>query len=151
MELHNLKPASGSTKTKRRLGRGQASGQGGTAGRGNKGAGSRSGYKSKKGFEGGQMPLQRRVPKTGFKNHNRVEFEPLNLSKIQAIVDTHKVTEITVESLRAQRVIGKMDLVKVLGGGELTAKVTISVHAISESAKTKIESLGGTVNIVKEV
>lgn len=151
MELHNLKPASGSTKTKRRLGRGQASGQGGTAGRGNKGAGSRSGYKSKKGFEGGQMPLQRRVPKTGFKNHNRVEFEPLNLSKIQTIVDTHKVTEITVESLRAQRVIGKMDLVKVLGGGELTAKVTISVHAISESAKTKIESLGGTVNIVKEV
>ena len=85
MELHNLKPASGSTKTKRRLGRGQASGQGGTAGRGNKGAGSRSGYKSKKGFEGGQMPLQRRVPKTGFKNHNRVEFEPLNLSKIQTL------------------------------------------------------------------
>ena len=151
MELHNLKPASGSTKTKRRLGRGQASGQGGTAGRGNKGAGSRSGYKSKKGFEGGQMPLQRRVPKTGFKNHNRVEFEPLNLSKIQTIVDTNKVNEINVESLRAQRVIGKMDLVKVLGGGELTAKVTISVHAISESAKTKIESLGGTVNIVKEV
>jgi large subunit ribosomal protein L15 len=149
MELHNLKPASGSTKTKKRLGRGQASGQGGTSGRGHKGAGSRSGYKSKKGFEGGQMPLQRRVPKTGFKNHSRVEFEPLNLSKIQHMVDTLKVTEITVESLRAHRVIGKSDLVKVLGNGELTAKVSVSVHAISESAKTKIESLGGTVTIVK--
>lgn len=151
MELHNLTPAKGSTKTKRRLGRGQASGQGGTAGRGNKGAGSRSGYKSKKGFEGGQMPLQRRVPKTGFKNHNRVEFEPLNLSKIQHLVDSLKLSEITVENLRSHRVIGKMDLVKVLGNGELTTKINVSVHAISESAKTKIEGLGGTVTIVKEV
>ena len=150
MELHNLKPAAGSThKGSKRLGRGQASGQGGTAGRGHKGAGSRSGYKSKKGFEGGQMPLQRRIPKTGFKNFNRVEFEPLNLGKIQELVDSLKLSEITVENLRENRVIGKSHLVKVLGTGELKAKVNVSVHAISETAKSKIESLGGTVNIVK--
>jgi len=150
MELHNLKPASGATQgAKKRLGRGQASGQGGTAGRGHKGAGSRSGYKSKKGFEGGQMPLQRRLPKVGFKNFNKVEFEPLNLVKIQHLVDTLKLSEITVENLRQHRVIGKSDLVKVLGTGELTSKVNVSVHAISESAKAKIEGLGGTVTIVK--
>ncbi|MBS1596225.1 MAG: 50S ribosomal protein L15 [Bacteroidetes bacterium] len=150
MELHNLKPAAGAThKGSKRLGRGQASGQGGTAGRGHKGAGSRSGYKSKKGFEGGQMPLQRRIPKTGFKNFNRVEFEPLNLGKIQELVDSLKLSEITVENLRANRVIGKSHLVKVLGTGELKTKVNVSVHAISETAKSKIESLGGTVNIVK--
>jgi large subunit ribosomal protein L15 len=150
MELHNLKPASGATHgSKKRLGRGQASGQGGTAGRGHKGAGSRSGYKTKKGFEGGQMPLQRRMPKVGFKNFNRVEFEPLNLSKIQHLVDTLNLTEITVENLRAHRVIGKSHLVKVLGTGELKTKVNVSVHAISEAAKGKIEGLGGTVTIVK--
>lgn len=150
MELHNLKPAAGATQgAKKRLGRGQASGQGGTAGRGHKGAGSRSGYKSKKGHEGGQMPLQRRMPKTGFKNFNRVEYEPLNLSKIQHLVDTHKLSEITVENLREHRVIGKNHLVKVLGGGELKTKVNVSVHAISEAAKSKIEGLGGTVSIVK--
>ena len=150
MELHNLKPAAGATQgSKKRLGRGQASGQGGTAGRGHKGAGSRSGYKSKKGFEGGQMPLQRRLPKVGFKNFNKVEFEPLNLVKIQHLVDTLKLSEITVENLRQHRVIGKSDLVKVLGTGELKSKVNVSVHAISESAKAKIEGLGGTVTIVK--
>lgn len=150
MELHNLKPASGATQgAKKRLGRGQASGQGGTAGRGHKGAGSRSGYKSKKGFEGGQMPLQRRIPKTGFKNFNRVSFEALNLSKIQELVESLNLTEITVENLREHRVIGKSDLVKVLGTGELKTKLNVSVHAISETAKSKIEALGGTVNIVK--
>jgi large subunit ribosomal protein L15 len=150
MELHNLKPAAGATQgAKKRLGRGQASGQGGTAGRGHKGAGSRSGYKSKKGFEGGQMPLQRRLPKVGFKNFSKVEFEPLNLVKIQHLVDTLKLSEITVENLRQHRVIGKSDLVKVLGTGELKSKVNVSVHAISGSAKAKIEGLGGTVTIVK--
>jgi large subunit ribosomal protein L15 len=150
MELHNLKPASGSTQgAKKRLGRGQASGQGGTAGRGHKGAGSRSGYKSKKGFEGGQMPLQRRMPKVGFKNLNHVDYEPLNLGKIQHLADTLKLTEITVENLRQHRIIGKSHLVKVLGTGELTIKINVSVHAISETAKAKIEGLGGTVNIVK--
>ena len=150
MELHNLKPAAGAThKGKKRLGRGQASGQGGTAGRGHKGAGSRSGYKTKKGFEGGQMPLQRRIPKTGFKNFNRVSYEPLNLSKIQHLITEFNLTEITVENLRELRVIGKSHLVKVLGTGELSSKVNVSVHAISETAKSKIEGLGGTVNIVK--
>ena len=150
MELHNLKPASGATQgAKKRLGRGQASGQGGTSGRGHKGAGSRSGYKTKKGFEGGQMPLQRRIPKTGFKNLNRVDFEPLNLRKIQHLVETLKLSEITVENLREHRIIGKSHLVKILGGGELKNKINVSVHAISEAAKSKIESLGGTVNIVK--
>jgi large subunit ribosomal protein L15 len=150
MELHNLKAATGATHgSKKRLGRGQASGQGGTAGRGHKGAGSRSGYKSKKGFEGGQMPLQRRLPKVGFKNFNHVEYEPLNLVKIQHLVDTLKLSEITVENLRQHRVIGKSHLVKVLGTGELKAKVNVSVHAISETAKAKIEGLGGTVTIVK--
>jgi large subunit ribosomal protein L15 len=150
MELHNLKPASGATHgAKKRLGRGQASGQGGTAGRGHKGAGSRSGYKSKKGFEGGQMPLQRRMPKVGFKNLNHVDYEPLNLGKIQHLVDTLKLTEITVENLRQHRIIGKSHLVKVLGTGELTTKLNVSVHAISETAKAKIEGLGGTVTIVK--
>ena len=149
MELHNLKPATGSTKTKKRLGRGQASNQGGTAGRGHKGAGSRSGYKSKKGFEGGQMPLQRRMPKVGFKNFNRVEFEGLNLGKIQHIIEKYKLTEITVDNLRANKLLAKSQLVKILGNGELTTKVNVSVHAISETAKAKIEGLGGTVTIVK--
>jgi large subunit ribosomal protein L15 len=149
MELHNLQSAPGSTKVKKRLGRGQGSGTGGTAGRGHKGAGSRSGHKNKKGFEGGQMPLQRRLPKIGFKNVNRVEFETLNLSKIQHLVEVHSFTEITVENLRAQRIISKTDLVKVLGAGELKSKVNVSVHAISATAKAAIEALGGTVNIVK--
>ena len=150
MELHNLRSAAGATHgTKKRLGRGQASGQGGTAGRGHKGAGSRSGNKTKKGFEGGQMPLQRRMPKVGFKSVNRVDYEPLNLKKIQHLMDTLNLSEITVENLRAHRVIGKSHLVKVLGSGELKSKVNVSVHAISESAKAKIEGLGGTVTIVK--
>lgn len=149
MELNNLKPAAGSTKVKKRLGRGQGSNTGGTAGRGHKGAGSRSGNKTKKGFEGGQMPLQRRVPKGGFKNINRVEFKPLNLAKIQTLVDKLNVSEITFETLVSNGVCRKKDLVKVLGTGELTAKVTIAAHAVSESAKAKIESLGGSVTLLK--
>jgi large subunit ribosomal protein L15 len=149
MELHNLKPAAGSTKVKKRLGRGEGSKTGGTAGRGHKGAQSRSGYKAKKGFEGGQMPLQRRLPKGGFKNINRVEYEPLNLVKIEDLVAKFNLSEITVENLRAHRVISKTDLVKVLGKGDLKSKVNVTVHAISDSAKQKIEALGGTVTIVK--
>lgn len=150
MELNNLKPASGSTKVKKRLGRGEGSKTGGTAGRGHKGAQSRSGYKAKKGFEGGQMPIQRRLPKTGFKNISRVEFEGFNLGKIEEVLVKYKLTEITVENLRANRLLGKTGLVKVLGNGELKSKVNVSVHAISESAKQKIEALGGTVTIVKQ-
>ncbi|HRN93301.1 MAG: 50S ribosomal protein L15 [Chitinophagales bacterium] len=149
MELYNLAPATGATKTKKRLGRGQGSTTGGTAGRGHKGAQSRSGYKAKKGHEGGQMPLQRRLPKFGFKNPFRVEYNQLNLGKIQQLVEKFNLTEITVESLRTSRQLGKTELVKVLGNGELTSKVNVSVHAISESAKQKIEALGGTVTIVK--
>ncbi len=150
MELNNLKPAAGSTKVKKRLGRGEGSKTGGTAGRGHKGAQSRSGYKAKKGFEGGQMPLQRRLPKVGFKNFNRVEFEQLNLGKIQELLTKYALTEITVENLRENRLLTKSGLVKVLGNGELTTKVNVSVHAISESAKQKIEALGGTVTIVNK-
>lgn len=149
MELNNLKPASGATKVKKRLGRGEGSKTGGTAGRGHKGAQSRSGYKAKKGFEGGQMPLQRRLPKVGFKNFSRVEFEKLNLSKIEAVLAKYALTEITVDNLRTNRLLSKTDKVKVLGTGELTSKVNVTVHAISESAKQKIEALGGSVTIVK--
>ncbi len=149
MELYNLAPAEGATKTKKRLGRGQGSTKGGTSGRGHKGAQSRSGYKKKKGFEGGQMPLQRRTPKFGFKNPFRIEYEQLNLGRIQELVEKFSLTDITVENLREHKQISKTDLVKVLGNGDLTTKVNVSVHAISETAKQKIESLGGTVTIVK--
>lgn len=149
MELHNLKPASGSLGRKKRRGRGQGSTDGGTAARGHKGAKSRSGYKQKKGFEGGQMPLQRRLPKVGFNNIFRVEYTALNLGRLQSIVDTYGLTDITVDNLRSNGILKKRDLVKVLGAGELTSKVNVSVHAISESAKGKIESLGGSVTIVK--
>ena len=149
MELHNLKPAKGSVGKKKRLGRGQGSTDGGTASRGHKGAKSRSGYKSKLGFEGGQMPLQRRLPKVGFKNFNRVEYKALNLGQIQLMMEKHGLSEITVEEMRNRGVLGKSALIKVLGSGELKSKVNVTVHAISESAKAKIESLGGVVTIVK--
>lgn len=149
MELHNLKPAAGSLGRKKRRGRGQGSTDGGTAARGHKGARSRSGYKQKLGFEGGQMPLQRRMPKVGFNNIFRVEYTGLNLGKIQHIVDTYGLNEITVENLRENGLLKKTALVKVLGSGELKTKVNVSVHGISASAKAKIEELGGTVTIVK--
>jgi large subunit ribosomal protein L15 len=151
MELHNLTPAKGAIgRAKKRLGRGQGSTDGGTAARGHKGAKSRSGYKQKLGFEGGQMPLQRRMPKVGFKNFNRLEYKGLNLGQIQAITEKFKLTDITVEALRENGLLAKSALIKVLGGGELTTKVNVSVHGISESAKAKIEGLGGTVTIVKK-
>ncbi|MCS6819570.1 MAG: 50S ribosomal protein L15, partial [Chitinophagales bacterium] len=123
--------------------------KGGTAGRGHKGAKSRSGYKTKKGHEGGQMPIQRRLPKFGFNNPFRKTYVPLNLSKIQLLAEKYQLTDITIENLRAHKLIGRNDLVKVLGNGELTIKVNVSVHAISESAKQKIEALGGTVTLVE--
>ena len=149
MELHNLKPAKGSVGKKKRLGRGQGSTDGGTASRGHKGAKSRSGYKSKLGFEGGQMPLQRRLPKVGFKNFNRVEYKALNLGQIQLMIEKHGLSEVTVDEMRNRGVLGKSALIKVLGTGELKTKVNVTVHAISESAKAKIEGLGGSVTIVK--
>ena len=150
MKLHNLKPAEGSTKTKKRVGRGQGSGKGGTATRGHKGAKSRSGYSSKLGFEGGQMPLQRRVPKFGFKNINRVEYKGINLDTIQELVDKTKFKSINPSILIENGLANKKDLIKILGRGELTVKVDISAHGFSEKAKTTIESLGGKIELVKK-
>ncbi len=148
MELHTLKPAKGSTKKRKRIARGQGSGRGGTATRGHKGAKSRSGWKSKRAFEGGQMPLQMRLPKRGFNNPNRVEYVPLNLSRLEAIADKYKLDAISVENLIANGIISKSDRVKILGGGELSRKLDVTVHAISASAKAAIEGQGGNVNLV---
>lgn len=146
MDLSNLKPADGSVRNNsKRLGRGQGSGKGGTAARGHKGAKSRSGYSRKIGFEGGQMPLQRRVPKFGFTNINRKEFAGVNLDTLQELVDAGKLTDtVDIDVLIANRIVGKNDLVKVLGRGELKAKLTVSVHKFTANAKTAIEAAGGS-------
>jgi large subunit ribosomal protein L15 len=143
MKLNNLKPAKGSVKTNKRVGRGQGSGKGGTAARGHKGDKARSGFKTKIGFEGGQMPIQRRLPKFGFKNINRVEYKGLNLDSIQALVEKINVSEITPEILFENGLVGKNDLVKILGRGELKAKVKVSANAFSATAKAAIEGKGG--------
>ena len=143
MKLHTLKPASGSTKTNKRLGRGQGSG-GSTAGRGHKGAKSRSGYSKKFGFEGGQMPLQRRVPKFGFKNNNKIYYKGVNLDALEAIAEKNKGVEINMELLVANGVVNKKDKIKVLGRGELKSKVSVQAHAFSETALKAIEKVGGT-------
>jgi len=145
MKLNNLKPASGSTQTRKRVGRGQGSGIGETSGRGHKGAGQRSGTKRKLGFEGGQMPLQRRLPKFGFKNINRVEYKGINLDLIQSLVEKHNLTEVTHDVLVSNGICSKKELVKVLGRGELKNKVNVSAHGFSATAKAAIEKLGGTV------
>jgi large subunit ribosomal protein L15 len=143
MNLHNLTPASGSVKREKRIARGQGSGHGGTSTRGHKGAKSRSGYKTKIGFEGGQMPLQRRVPKFGFKNINRVEYKAINLDIIQALVDRKNVSEITPDVLRDNGLVSRNELVKILGRGELKAKINVTAHKFSSTAKTVIEGQGG--------
>lgn len=148
MNLHSLKPAEGAVKSRKRIARGQGSGKGGTSTRGHKGAKSRSGYKSKRGFEGGQMPIQQRLPKRGFKNPNRVEYVPINLDRLSVIAEMSGSADITIESLYASGEIKKRDKVKVLGNGELAAKVNVTVHAISASAKAAIEGKGGVVNII---
>lgn len=145
MNLSSLRPAIGSVKSRRRIGRGTGSGMGGTSTRGHKGAKSRSGYKSKLGFEGGQMPLQRRLPKFGFKNPNRVEFKSLNLDILQQIVESTKVELIDINFLVSNGLASKNELVKVLGRGELKSKVNVTAHGFSASAKEAIEKLGGTV------
>ena len=145
MNLNNLKPASGSVKKEKRIARGQGSGHGGTSTRGHKGAKSRSGYKSKIGFEGGQMPLQRRVPKFGFKNINRVEYKVINLDVIQNLVDKKNITEFTLDVYSENGLASGIDLVKVLGRGELNSAVKVTAHKFSASAKTNIESKGGSV------
>ena len=146
MDLSNLQPAEGSTKQRKRVGRGQGSGRGGTSTRGHKGAKSRSGYSRKIGFEGGQMPLQRRVPKFGFTNINRVEYKGINLDTIQELVEKTKATEITFDLLKDNGLVSRNDLVKILGRGELKAKLNVTAHAFSASAKAAIEAQGGAAN-----
>jgi large subunit ribosomal protein L15 len=148
MKLHTLKPAEGSTKTNKRLGRGQGSG-GSTAGRGHKGSQSRSGYSKKAGFEGGQMPLQRRVPKFGFKNNNKEYFKAVNLDVLEGFAAKAKDGAITFQFLVENGVVGKNDKVKVLGRGELKSKVNVEAHAFSATAAQAIEKVGGTATTVK--
>ena len=145
MKLNNLKPAEGSVKARKRIGRGTGSGRGGTSTRGHKGAKSRSGYKKKIGFEGGQMPLQRRVPKFGFKNVNRVEYKAINLSTLQALAEKKSLETINIAELVAAGFISADQLVKVLANGTLGAKLTVEAHAFSQKAIEAIEAVGGTV------
>lgn len=146
MELHNLKPAVGSNKSNKRVGRGPGSGYGGTSTRGHKGAKSRSGYKHKIGFEGGQMPLQRRLPKFGFKNINRVEYKPVNLATLQQLADAAGLQKIGLEELRAAGFVNRNQLVKVLGVGTITSAINVEAHAFSKAAQAAIEAAGGSVN-----
>ena len=146
MELHNLKPAPGSNKKNKRIGRGPGSGYGGTSTRGHKGAKSRSGYSHKVGFEGGQMPLQRRVPKFGFKNINRVEYKAINLDALEALATAQNLTKITVSDLRAAGLVPKRVLVKILGNGSLTRAIEVSADAFSKIAEEAITAAGGTVS-----
>ena len=149
MKLHNLQPASGATHKEKRLGRGEASGKGGTSTKGNKGGQSRAGYSSKRAHEGGQMPIQRRVPKRGFKNFNRVEYKVFNLGQIEQLVEKYGFTEFSLENLYTNGLISQTDKVKVLGDGELNTKVTFKVNAVSAKAKSAIEAAGGSVEVVK--
>ncbi|MBR4129912.1 MAG: 50S ribosomal protein L15 [Bacteroidaceae bacterium] len=144
MKLNNLKPAAGSTHSRRRLGRGPGSGLGGTSTRGHKGAKARSGYKRKVGFEGGQMPLQRRLPKFGFKNINRVEYQVVNLSSIQKLAEKTNLEKITIEDMVVAGLVSAKGLVKVLGNGKLTAKVEVVANAFSKAAEEAIQNVGGT-------
>jgi len=146
MKIHTLKPAVGSTKTNKRLGRGQGSGRGGTSTRGHKGAQSRSGYSKKFGFEGGQMPLQRRVPKFGFKNRFRVEYTGVNLDVVQSLSEKIKKDKIDIQVFIDNGVVRKNELVKILGRGELTTKLDITAHAFSASAVEAIEKTGGSIS-----
>lgn len=149
MDLSNLKPAKGSIKGTKRIARGEGSGKGGTATRGHKGAKSRSGYKAKGGFEGGQMPLQRRVPKFGFTNINRKEYRGINLDTLQNLVDNKKITDkVDIDLLVANGLAHKNDLIKVLGRGELSAKLDITAHKFTATAKAAIEAKGGTATTI---
>lgn len=148
MELHNLKPAPGSVKKGKRIARGEGSGRGGTATRGHKGAKSRSGWSKKRNFEGGQMPLQMRLPKRGFKNRHRVAYKALNIDRLEAIAEKFDKTDLSLETLVELGVVNKTDKVKILANGELSKSITVEAHACSESAKSAIEAKGGTVNII---
>jgi len=145
MELHDLKPAVGSNKKKQRIGRGPGSGKGGTSTRGHKGAKSRSGYKQKVGFEGGQMPLQRRVPKGGFKNINRVEYKAINVAVLDALAEKNSLDKITVADLLQAGMVRKNQLVKILGQGQLSHKLEVEAHAFSKKAEEIITAAGGSI------
>ncbi len=145
MNLSNLSPAKGSTHSQKRIGRGQGSGRGGTSTRGHKGAQSRSGYSRKFGFEGGQMPLQRRVPKFGFKNINRVEYKAINIEVLQALAEKRNLSDITPDVMKEAGLVSKNDRIKILGNGTLTAKLNVTAHGFSQSAVTAIEAAQGTV------
>ncbi|MGN1211944.1 MAG: 50S ribosomal protein L15 [Candidatus Cryptobacteroides sp.] len=149
MKLNNLTPAEGSKGREKRIGRGEGSGHGGTSTRGHKGAQARSGYSRKIGFEGGQMPIQRRLPKFGFKNPNRIEYKAINVAALQALAEKSSVDTITLDTLREAGFISKNQLVKILGNGELTAKLDVTANAFSKSAVAKIEAAGGKVTTIE--
>lgn len=149
MKLSNLRPADGSVKTSKRIGRGQGSGRGGTSTKGHKGAQSRTGYKTKMGFEGGQMPLQRRIPKFGFTNINKIYSKAINLDVLQNLVDTKNIFDIDFDVLYTNGLVSKSDVVKVLGRGELKSKINVKLNSFSKTASDAITSLGGTFEIVK--
>jgi len=149
MSLSNLRPAEGSTKTAKRIGRGTGSGLGGTSTKGHKGQKSRSGYSKKIGFEGGQMPLQRRLPKFGFKNINRIEYKAINLDVLQRLADAKKLTKIDVQALIEAGFVSANHLVKILGNGAVTTKIDVEAHAFSKSAEEAIQAIGGTVTKLK--
>ena len=149
MKLHNLKPAEGAVHKAKRIGRGEASGKGGTSTQGNKGSQSRAGYQRKNAHEGGQMPIQRRIPKRGFKNINRIEYKVFNLGQIEQLNEKYAFSEFSPENLYSNGLIARTDKVKILGNGELKAKIVFKINAISEKARTAIESAGGSVEILK--
>jgi large subunit ribosomal protein L15 len=149
MNLHTIRPAKGATHKEKRIGRGEASGKGGTSTKGNKGGQSRTGYKSKMAHEGGQMPIQRRLPKRGFKNIHRIEYKVFNLAQIDLLVEKYGIPEFTPENLYINGLISQTDSVKILGNGELKTKINFKVNAVSEKAKSAIEAAGGTIEILK--
>jgi large subunit ribosomal protein L15 len=148
MQLHNLKPAEGSIHKVKRIGRGEGSGHGGTATKGNKGQQARTGYQRKNGHEGGQMPIQRRMPKRGFKNMNRVEYKVFNLGQLDFLIERYTIQEFSLDNLYINGLISRTDLVKILGAGEMKTKMVFKVNAISDKAKQAIEAAGGTVELV---
>lgn len=150
MNLHNLKPAEGSIKHSKRIGRGAGSGKGGTSTRGNKGAKARSGYHSKVGFEGGQMPIYRRLPKFGFKNRNRVEYVAINLDMLNSLAETKNITDFAFETFVNNGLVSSKDRIKILGRGELSKAVNVAAHAFSETAKKAIEEKGGVVTVIEK-
>lgn len=149
MKLHELRPAKGATHKDKRVGRGDGSGHGGTAGKGTKGGQSHAGYKSKMAHEGGQMPIQRRLPKRGFNNPHRVEYKVFNLGQIEQLAEKYNITEVSLENLYINGLVSQNDKVKILGNGELKSKLPFKVNAVSEKAKSAIEAAGGSVEIVK--